>query len=140
MGECGCGERFPQRAYTIGDLVLGIWEYHGCRYCNTPLGVVVQLYSPQQAADWHVKPIGPFAPDEFTCGERVVPWIGVDELVKAAAEIEDEGGGMDEYGSLADWLHDHGLTLLQRALTKRKWTGLPEPEGKDDYLEDRTDG
>lgn len=122
MGACGCGESEPQQVYTVGDFVLGIWEYHGCTYCDTPIGVAVQIYTREVADRYDLldKITGEFAPGPHGFAEKVVPLVGRRELVAAAEEIEAEEGAVgDEYDGLGEWLADNGLKLLERALRKR---------------------
>lgn len=118
MGQCGCGDMNVIAAYKIGDKVLIVDEYHGCSDCGTPTGIFLHLFTPEEAAFWlDGRQPEDFNPDE----ERVLPFIGRDELVEAAKEIE-QPDDITEYGEMADWIHDKAIELLQTAMRKRKWT------------------
>jgi len=131
MGQCGCGDLVIDSARPIAgtDIVLAVDEYQGCNYCHTGLMPTLHFFDPKGWKEWgEGAELGePITPDEFG-GDRGYGWriplIGKAELVKAARvlvaeEGEPFGQGEDGYATLADWLEDYGLRLLQEAMRQR---------------------
>jgi hypothetical protein len=122
MCECGCGEFRPDKAVRIGDKVLAIEIYPGCRDCDTGIMVSLHIFTTEEAARWDLKPIEEFKPDQFGSEQMDFPIIGKEDLVHAAEAMDEADGDPFEdqgYANLIDWLSDNGLDLLQRGLRLR---------------------
>jgi hypothetical protein len=66
MGQCGCGDMNVIKAYRIRDAVILVDEYHGCDDCDTPLGISLYIFTPEEAEKWlwEGQKIEPFNVDE----------------------------------------------------------------------------
>ncbi len=118
MGECGCGEMNIVDSFLVGDKVIAVDLYHGCRYCSeNPLGIVLHIFTKKQAKEWDINPKEQFKPGEFGSSERPFPFIGKQDLMKACKIYEEE---FNTYSSLSDFMEDFGLIILQLAL-KTSW-------------------
>lgn len=126
MGQCGCGDMNLVEAIAIEgtEATLGIDQYHGCQYCNNPLGYTLMVFDPAGVERW-VRGYGgkptseSITPDEDggNHGHGIwLPFIGREDLMDAARE-DDELGLIDlaEYGTLCDLLDEYGLRLLRAA-------------------------
>lgn len=119
MGECGCGEMDNDKVVRMGKNIMGIEIYPGCRYCDTGIIVTLNLFTRKEAKVFDLEASETFAPDEHGFSQLNFPIIGPDDLVEVIEKMaEAEGMGEDGY-SLSDWMHDHGLELLQSALRLR---------------------
>jgi hypothetical protein len=119
MCECGCGAINPIAAYQIGNSILIIDEYYGCKDCNNPIGFTLHIFSKKEAKEWI-----DFKPEIFK-PKPPISWdyknfsfIGKNELMSASEEYEKE---FKEYDTLKDFMCDFGLEILQTALKKRKF-------------------
>jgi len=127
MGECGCGETNPERVFKVGDFVLVVGRYWGCDCCDNPIGVQLDIFTPEEAESFDLTPSETFEPPKEGMGWQGigVALIGKDDLVQAAEEMEEEfqEGGYDywlkDYNTLSDFLKDRGLDLLQKAMAIR---------------------
>jgi len=117
MCECGCGDLAPDKVVRLGDKVLAIEIYPGCRDCETGLMVVLNLFTQERAEDFMLETTEIFEPDEQGYAEISMPILGPDDLIEVVKEMEKDGNPLTDYESLSDWLSDHGLELLQRALS-----------------------
>lgn len=129
MGQCGCGDFSPDYVYKLGDHVIVLSEYHGCQDCDTPLECVMFIMTVEEAKSWCIEEdeMKSIELNEFGWAEEIVPFVGRDELIKAAEEIEEEGElFLNNYATLADILCDYGLDLLQRAMNHRPILKLKE--------------
>ncbi len=114
MGECGCGEMNIVDSFLVGDKVVAVDLYRGCRYCSeNPLGIVLHIFTKKQAKFWDINPKEELKPDKYVPGERPFPFIGKEDLQKACKKYETE---FDGYSSLSDFMEDRGLDILQDAL------------------------
>jgi hypothetical protein len=126
MGQCGCGDLNAVAAYDLSDdKVIVVDEYHGCHDCGTPLGFTLHLFSKEEAEKWLLSdqkptPLRIDEPREEGLSQRSFPFVGRNELVEAAKEIEEENP-ISEYNNLSDWMYDNGLRLLRAAMEKREW-------------------
>lgn len=113
MGQCGCGDLNLDKVWRIGDFYLVADRYMSCRDCQTPIGVMLSIFTKKEAKDWGLKSEGKFEP-ENGYAEKPLPFFDVAALVKAAEKCE-VNKSLGEYDSLADILHDYGLELIQEA-------------------------
>lgn len=127
MGQCGCGETWIKRAFRVigTDFIIGVQEYHGCKECNSSVGLFLSFFTLEGAKEWidddlRIEPVLPDAYGAFE-GRGAQFWlIGREELYLAAAHLEaHEGLRIEDYGSLEDLLHDYGLRLIQAAMDMR---------------------
>lgn len=65
MGQCGCGDLNAVATRKVGNNVLAIDEYYGCKYCGNPIGIGVQIYTPEFAKDMGMEPKKEFLPGEY---------------------------------------------------------------------------
>lgn len=111
MCECGCGDFHPHQSFLMGDDVLSVEVYRGCDNCDTGLMVTLYKMSPSEAERWDIEEFSEF--DRF--GMVNIPLLHPEDLIEALKEIQEA----DEYDNFADFLSDHGLDLIQRAVEKR---------------------
>jgi hypothetical protein len=126
MGECGCGSREFDKAYQIGKTktTLGVELVPGCRDCGYGPGVFLSLFdTPDNEFLNGLKP-KKVTPDEYGCNKGVgigVPVFDIEDLQKAAAEIEKkESGPAAGYESFEEWLGEFGYHLVERAIELRR--------------------
>ncbi len=56
MGACGCGDYSPDFKFKgPGDDWYVIQSYPGCDYCDTPAGVILYRFNPEDTALWSVE-------------------------------------------------------------------------------------
>ena len=135
MGQCGCGDINPILVLKIGEYYLVVDEYWGCSDCNNPIGISLHLYSGEQFKNEWGKTLSDltekFFPEKYGCNSKHFNFVGRDELMKAAEELEDDKehvSPVSEYDSLKDFVDDNGLHLLQEAMKKR--IGAQNEDGK----------
>ena len=116
MGECGCGEiNNIREIVSIGDYILVVELYTGCRYCHTGIMTSLHLYSQEEASCFQFNPTRVFEPDEYGYSDLHIPIVDQEDLVEAAGSI----GNPYEYNDVPEWLSDHGRDLLQKAICFR---------------------
>ena len=116
MCECGCGEFHPRESYKIGDRVLSIEVYPGCRGCQNAMAVTLHWLTPEEAAEWGVTD-----PPTLDLDGLAWRWLNV-QLFDASDLLEwlrRNPEAIDGYASVPDFMADHGLELLQGALAIR---------------------
>jgi hypothetical protein len=145
MGECGCCEvPISQMVALPCGSVVTLGVYRGCTDCGLGMAVVVKFWDSMEHADDWAFGLTPetITPDEYggNDGFGVVQGLfDFEDLYAAARAIEaagavvnsrdpgyddedegDEDGDDDEdsYESVALWLEDHGLELLQDAMAR----------------------
>lgn len=124
MGECGCGNWDIQKAYRLADGSVMAWhEYRGCAYCHTGPGYSLMFF-PDEKSEWLEDAVIENAPKPDESGGNGgigISWevLDVYDMRRAAREMEDKNGDFEHFGSLDDWLEEHGLELLQTAMRKR---------------------
>lgn len=123
MGECGCGEFYPDKVYRVRDLYLGLQYYLACDNCKTPVGVVAYLMDEIDAAHWDMVERAREWPRK---SEVFLPFFDHNCLVKAAQVMDVD---LEAHLTLADLLTDHGLDLVRKAFEiyreerKLRWVG-----------------
>ena len=117
MGECGCGEINDIRDIVkIGENILVVEVYSGCRYCHSGVVVSLHLFTEEEAKCFQFESTKVFEPDEFGYGALHFPIVGQEDLAITCLEMES----MENYIDVSDWLTDNGRELLQRAIAKRR--------------------
>lgn len=120
MCQCGCGEFGLENAYKLpSGEVVGYGVYRGCEDCHAGPGVSVYVY-PDEKSEWltGVK-IEPYEPNDFGGNKGYgisVSFFEVRDLIKAATEI---GGNFEKthgYETVAEWLEDNGMRMMQDAM------------------------
>jgi len=122
MGECGCGATQIDEAYRIGrtKTVLAIQVYPGCSDCDYGPGVALMLFDSPKNEWLEGVDVGHVVPDEYGAnrGRGIgVPIFDNEDLITAAKELE-EHDPVEGYGSIAEWLEEHGAELAQGAVHK----------------------
>lgn len=125
MGQCGCGETSVENAYKLPKgTVIGYDIYRGCAGCFAGPAISIYVY-PNAKSEWlsHAK-IEDFTPDEYggNHGHGInVAFFEVEDLKEESVELAQEadiGPGDDQYATIADWLDDYGLRLVQGAMRR----------------------
>jgi hypothetical protein len=89
MGECGCGEMNIVDSFLIGNKVLAVDLYYGCRYCSeNPLGIVIHIFTKKQAKEFGIVPREQFSPGEYSSSEKPYPFMGKEDLMEACKKYE----------------------------------------------------
>jgi hypothetical protein len=114
MGECGCGETRPHKIVDLGDSVMVVEIYDGCRYCETGIVVTLHKLTPEEAKEWDWEPDTKFERDHLGISQLNFPIVGQEDLIAAAKQM-----GYQEGDQLLEDLSDIGLELLQRAVRIR---------------------
>jgi len=107
MCECGCSSFHPQFKMPGPD---GKWYllmvYPGCKNCDSPVGVDIQLIGPRVAKrDWEIDvdavPYLPLHGKQPACGSLAVlhPSILRRKFTAALVGLEVDGGKVDEVGA-----------------------------------------
>jgi hypothetical protein len=118
--QCGCGEFPVENAYTLpsGEIV-GYGIYRGCEDCYAGPGVSVYVY-PNEESEWlRDAKIESYEPDEFGGNKGYgisVSFFEVCDLIKAATEIGGDFEKTHGYETVAEWLEDNGLRMMQDAM------------------------
>jgi len=121
MGTCGCGDFSATNAIRVPrSSWVGVGVYRGCRECWSGPAVDIMFFDAQGRREWlsNVEP-ETILPDRY--GGKDVPGgiqialFEVHDLVAAAKVIQREAP-ITEYESVADWVEDHGLLLIQDAM------------------------
>jgi len=123
MCECGCNELSINKAVKVGENVLIVEIYPGCRDCEAGVVLSLYLFPPDEAENFGVdlEDIDEFVPDRFGFSQLDFPLIGQEDMVEASKILED--GDPIEYGdcvTLAECLSQVGLELLQKGMDIRK--------------------
>jgi hypothetical protein len=79
MGECGCGELNNYEAFKVGNYVLAIEKYLGCRYCHTGLIFSLHLFTEENAEEYLIVADKEFKPDEFGHAQIDFPIPGTEK-------------------------------------------------------------
>jgi len=114
MGECGCGETRPRKIVDLGDSVMVVDVYEGCRYCETGVVITLQKLTYEEAGEWGWEPDTRFERDYLGLSQINLPIVGEEDLISAAKQM-----GFREGDQLLDDLSESGLELLQRAIRIR---------------------
>lgn len=120
MCECNCGDFKPYKAYRVGELVLVVEIYWGCKSCNNPLDFALHIMTPEYAKEWDIDAaaLPEFLPDRHGHDQRYFPIIGQEDIIEWAEKEAPEISPYF-YGSLANYLREHGLNLLQGGMEIR---------------------
>jgi hypothetical protein len=128
MGACGCGEGIEDHAVKLPDgTIVAYGVYPGCDGCHDGLGFSMRFYDTEEHYDTYAASnrMESIIPDCDGGNEGfgvALSVMGVDDLVQAAAGLEADGClvGEDEecYESIADWMRDNGLRLIQDAIRR----------------------
>lgn len=116
MGECGCGEITDYKAVAVGDAVLVLEIYHGCRYCKEGIGVSLNAFTREGAKRFFGEDFPELIPDEYGESMIAVPLIEPKDLLVNKDALED----IKNYDTVEDWISDYGLDLIQSALQQRR--------------------
>ncbi len=120
MCQCGCGDTAIERAFKVDrGPTIGYQVYRGCKDCHAGIGVDLYFYNSEGARDWCRGSVTEKAPkgDEYGGNNGAgiaLPLFDVADLVEESKSLEP----ISEYDSLADWLEDFGLDLIQGALRR----------------------
>jgi hypothetical protein len=121
MCECACGDAQIEKGWRVGENILAVELYRGCKECNAGLLVSLHIFTPEQAEEYEIEIVGEFKPDAHGWAQMPFPVVGKDDLVKAAESLEEEEGDLfEEYGSLPEVLREFGLKLLQKSFAIRQ--------------------
>ena len=117
MCECLCGAVRGEFNFRVKDTdpVVSIDIYRGCKYCEKMIGVDIRLFTKAGAQEWlYDATILDAEPNEYggLPSLKSLPIVSIDALVAVSKAMPS----IEEYESLADWLDDHGLDLLQSAM------------------------
>ena len=128
MGQCGCGEGVEDRAVLLpGGTVVAYGIYPGCEYCHDGIGVDLKFYDNFEHYERFAMSSEKqsITPDEYGGNEGIGACLSiftVANLVEAASSLEADGIRVGEdddcYESIADWMQDNGLQLLQDAIRR----------------------
>lgn len=132
MGACGCSDFYADRAFRLRDgAVLTYDLYHGCRECFEGIGVTISVFTGKSPFVRDLK-CEQLTANEYGGGDDCgvyLPIVEVEDLVFAAGALEAEGGvgpNGEDYPSIAAWLEDRGLELLQAAIRRHRERKRPE--------------
>lgn len=117
MGQCGCGDYTPVRQYAVRGCVVGLEIYPGCDECADQVEVALHFFTPGSAFTQDSDTVS-VKPDEYGACLPGVPVLSVGDLRAAvkAMEVQYDPADPDGYETLDDYLHDHGLRILQEAI------------------------
>jgi hypothetical protein len=120
MGECGCGEMNIIDNVFVGDKVLAVDLYRGCRYCGADIGIKLHIFTKKEAKHWDIEPQDKLEINEWSENYRNVFWIGMEHFIKAILNYKNE---IPEYNALEDFLEDRKHDILKDALklAKNQW-------------------
>ena len=114
MGECGCGETRPHKVVDLGDSVMVVEIYTGCRYCETGVMVTLHKLTYEEAKKWDWEPNTRFERDDLGISQLNFPIISQEDLISAAKQM-----GFQDGDQLLEDFSESGLELLQRAVWHR---------------------
>ncbi len=128
MCQCGCGDTSIERAFKIErGPTIGYQLYRGCADCHQGIGVDLLFYNRAGVKDWvSCKVEAAPKADEYggNKGSGVaIPLFEVKDLIAASKDPTiDPGpiGPRSGYRTVAEWLEDHGLRLIQGALQRAR--------------------
>ncbi len=125
MCQCGCGEiPIENGAVLPNGSVVAYGIYRGCDTCFSGPAVTVSVFN-NARSEWlmHAK-LEDFVPDEDggNHGRGInVGLFEVQDLKAESIELSKEAKvarGGDNYATIADWLDDFGLRLVQGAMRR----------------------
>jgi len=118
MGQCGCGDFYPDKVYRLPDGTrVAVELYRGCCGCNTPAGVAVHFFAPgDDLFGLDDEPTEDVVPDEVGACVAGLPIMGVDDLAAACQWVDDNESAIGDYGNITDWLKDHGHAILRKSI------------------------
>jgi hypothetical protein len=110
MGECGCAELSPHEVVSIGDNVLAIEIYPGCRDCHTPMALTLYFFTPEGADEFVLKPTRSLVPNQYGLEEGWLsfPLIDPQKLVQVARDL-----GVGEEEEADWWIEENARELVQ---------------------------
>jgi len=126
MGECGCSLHTEDNFLEIANgpwMAYGI--YPGCEYCFNGIGVSMRFYDTEENFKRWADPdtVEKMIPDEYGGNKghgEALPILEVKDLVDLAQEHQEEWGtigeGDDQHPTIASWLEENGLELLNQAM------------------------
>lgn len=113
MGECGCGEMNIIDSFFVGNKVLAIDLYRGCRYCGADIGLKLYIFTKKEAKFWDIKTKEQFKLEKTEMNCRLLFWIGMDDIIKAILGYQNE---IPDYLELKDFLEERANDILEDAL------------------------
>ena len=126
MGECGCADVQFEEAFQIAgtQTVVAYQVFHGCEDCDYGPSVSISFLASPKSMYLEGVPIQRVMPNEYGSGRGKHKAGGFgfglfdqEDLIAAAKEAE-EASPIEDYESLADWLHDNGTQLIQDAIAR----------------------
>ena len=89
MCECGCNELSINKAVKVGENVLIVEIYPGCRDCEAGVVLSLYLFPPDEAENFGVdlEDIDEFVPDRFGFSQLDFPLIGQEDMVEASKSL-----------------------------------------------------
>lgn len=125
MGMCGCGDNVEDRLLLLPNgWVIAHGTYRGCEECHPGPGYGIKIFdSVEHARRWIDVELEAAKPDEFGGNDGGGFGGGLFEvcdLAEAARYIERGGSTVgesgDQYASVADFMEDFGLAIVQDAM------------------------
>lgn len=133
MGACGCGEGIEDHAVKLPNgVIVAYGVYPGCEDCHDGLGFSMHFYDTEEGYNTYactnrldeITPDCDGGNDGFGLALRA---FGISELVEAAACLEADGSRVgedrDNYETIAEWMQDNGLRLIQDAIRRHAESG-----------------
>lgn len=126
MGQCGCGDSVEDKLLLLPNgWVVAHGTYRGCQECHPGPGYGIKIYDTlEHAQEWLDVEPERVSPCQFG-GNDGGGWGGeiceVEDIVSAVKSIERDGCEVGEdaaYASVADFMEDFGLTIMQEAMRR----------------------
>ena len=116
MGQCGCGDFSPTAVYAVKGCDVAVEVFNGCRDCDAPIALRVNFFT-KRAPFMRGSMVERVTPDEFGAGLPRIPIFHLDDLRQAFREAAPfDPTDEDNYETIDDYLADHGLRIVQRAM------------------------
>lgn len=118
MGQCGCGDQPPDRAYRIKgtQIVVAYTIIPGCRDCDYGPGFSVRFFDSPKSEFLEGVPTKTIKPDEF--GAEVGRGLFDQEDLRAEAKAIQERGGEVFEGDIELWFEEFGDELIAGAMRR----------------------
>jgi hypothetical protein len=118
MGQCGCADKPPDRAFRVKgtEIVVAYTIFPGCPDCDYGPGFSVRFFDSPKSKFLEGVPTKTIKPDEF--GEEVGRSLFDQEDLRAEAKsIQDRGGEVFE-GDIELWFEEFGAELIAGAMRR----------------------